>query len=67
MLFDRGVGSQNITSFEGLRDLIIMEDFRNCLPKNVSTYLGEHKDSIIIIIHFIDSALFIRRSQRAIG
>ncbi|KAK0147815.1 hypothetical protein N1851_012505 [Merluccius polli] len=44
MLFDRWVGSQNITSFEGLRDLIIMEDFKNCLPKHVSAYLGEHKD-----------------------
>ncbi|KAK0147995.1 Retrovirus-related Pol polyprotein from transposon 412 [Merluccius polli] len=44
MLFDRWVGSQNITSFEGLRDLIIMEDFKNCLPKHVSAYLGEQKD-----------------------
>ena len=41
ILFDRWVGSQNITYFEGLRDLMIMEDFKNCLPKHVSAYLGE--------------------------
>lgn len=44
VLFDRWLSSQNITTFEALRDLIITEDFKNCLPKNVATYLGEHKD-----------------------
>ena len=43
LLFDRWLNSQDITSFEGLRDLIILEDFKNCLPKNVATYVSEHK------------------------
>ena len=44
MLFDRWLNSQDITTFEGLPDLILLEDFKNCLPKNVATYISEHKD-----------------------
>ena len=44
VLFDRWLNSQEISTFEGLRDLILLEDFKNCLPKNVATYVSEHKD-----------------------
>ena len=44
LLLDRWLGSQNITTFDALRDVILIEDFKNCLPKNVATHLGEHKD-----------------------
>ena len=43
VLFDRWLNSQEISTFEGLRDLILLEDFKNCLPKNVATYVSEHK------------------------
>lgn len=44
ILFDRWLNSQSITTFEGLRDLIIIEDFKNSLSKNVATFVGERKD-----------------------
>ncbi|KAL2096852.1 hypothetical protein ACEWY4_006059 [Coilia grayii] len=43
ILFDRWLSSQNVTTFDALRDLILLEDFKNCLPRSVATYLGEHK------------------------
>lgn len=44
LLFDRWVNSLDITTFEGLCDLIILEDFLNGLPKNVATFVSEHKN-----------------------
>ena len=33
-----------MTTFQALRDLIILEDFKNCLPTSVATHVSEHKD-----------------------
>lgn len=44
MLFDRWLGSQEVTSFQALRDLMVLEDFKNCLPQSVATHISEHKD-----------------------
>ena len=44
LLFDRWLSSQNITTFEDLRDIVILEDFKNCLPKSDATFVSEHKD-----------------------
>src|SRR4029434_1348281 len=44
MLLDRWLGSQEVTSFQALRDLMVLEDFKNCLPQSVATHISEHKD-----------------------
>lgn len=46
LLFDRWINSEEITTFEGLRNEMILEDFKSCLPKNVATFLSEHKGLI---------------------
>ena len=42
-LFDRWCASQGVNDFKLLRALMIMEDFKNCLPERVATYLNEQK------------------------
>ncbi|XP_073721213.1 uncharacterized protein [Misgurnus anguillicaudatus] len=42
-LFDRWCTSQDVTSQEELRQLILLEEFKNCLPEVVSVYLNEQK------------------------
>lgn len=42
-LFDRWCSSSGVSDFCELKQLILMEDFKNCLPEAVSTYLNEHK------------------------
>ncbi|KAK0145475.1 hypothetical protein N1851_015612 [Merluccius polli] len=44
MLFDRWLNSQEVTTFPALRDLMVLEDFKNCLPQSVATHVSEHKD-----------------------
>lgn len=43
VLFGRWCSSQNVTGFNQLKQLILMEDFKNCLPDKVTTYLNENK------------------------
>lgn len=42
-LFDRWCTSNNVGGFEQLKQLVLLEDFKNCLPEKVSTYLNEQK------------------------
>uniref|UniRef100_A0A9J8CV35 Gypsy retrotransposon integrase-like protein 1 n=1 Tax=Cyprinus carpio carpio TaxID=630221 RepID=A0A9J8CV35_CYPCA len=42
-LFDRWCTSQKVESKEHLRQLILLEEFKNCLPEVVSVYLNEQK------------------------
>ena len=42
-LFDRWCQSEGVNS----KELILVEDFRNCLPDNVSTYVAEQKAETI--------------------
>lgn len=42
-MFDRWPTLEDVTTFEGPRNLIILEDFKNCLPKSVATFVGGHK------------------------
>ncbi|KAL2076889.1 hypothetical protein ACEWY4_027519 [Coilia grayii] len=44
LLFDRWLASPNVTTFEALRNLIVSEDFTNCLPQAVATHVNEHKE-----------------------
>ena len=40
-LFDRWCQSKKVRDFDKLRDLILLEDFRNCLPDKIATYINE--------------------------
>lgn len=42
-LFDRWCSSSEVDSRAKLRALILVEEFKNCLPDVVATYLNEHK------------------------
>jgi len=42
-MFDRWCVSMKVKTFEELRELIILEEFKNCLPERVVTYLNEQK------------------------
>lgn len=42
-LFDRWCVSQGVTNFAQLRDLIVLEEFKNYLPDAVTTFLNEQK------------------------
>ena len=42
-LFDRWCSSQGVKDFKLLRALMIMEDYKNCLPERVATYRNEQK------------------------
>lgn len=43
VLFDRWCSAQEVKNLEQLRDLILMEEFKNCLPDKIATYLNEQK------------------------
>ncbi|XP_073732325.1 uncharacterized protein [Misgurnus anguillicaudatus] len=42
-LFDRWCSAQDVKDFEQLRDVVLMEEFKNCLPDKIATYLNEQK------------------------
>ncbi len=42
-MFDRWCASMKVTTYEELRELILLEEFKNCLPERVETYLNEQK------------------------
>lgn len=42
-LFDRWCSSMKVKTFEELRELILLEEFKNCLPERVATYINEQK------------------------
>lgn len=41
ILFDRWCASQRVETKEQLQQLILLEEFKNCVPEVVSTYLSE--------------------------
>lgn len=44
ILFDRWCSSQKVNDFAQLKQLILMEEFKNSLPEKVTTYLNEQKE-----------------------
>lgn len=42
-LFDRWCAAQKVETRDQLRDLILMEEFKNCLPGKIATYINEQK------------------------
>lgn len=47
VLFDRWCQSQHVDGFEKLRDLVLLEEFKNCLPDKIATYINERKVSTV--------------------
>uniref|UniRef100_A0A3B1IW77 Gypsy retrotransposon integrase-like protein 1 n=1 Tax=Astyanax mexicanus TaxID=7994 RepID=A0A3B1IW77_ASTMX len=41
VLFDKWCSANKVNDFESLRELILLEEFKNCLPERVVTYLNE--------------------------
>lgn len=42
-LFDRWCQSTTVHDFKDLRNLVLLEEFKNCLPEKICTYLNEQK------------------------
>ena len=42
-LFDRWCHASKVTDFEQLRELILLEEFKNCLSDRLATYINEQK------------------------
>ena len=42
-LFDRWCQSSKVTKFDQLRELVLLEEFKNCLSDNLATYVNEQK------------------------
>lgn len=43
MLFDRWCQSTNVHNFEDLTHLILLEEFKNCLPDRICSYINKQK------------------------
>ncbi|XP_067230426.1 uncharacterized protein [Chanodichthys erythropterus] len=43
VLFDKWCVSSKVTDFKTLRELILLEEFKNCIPERVIVYLNEQK------------------------
>ncbi len=57
-LFDKWCCSSKVSTFEQLRELILVEDFKSCLPENIVVHLNEKKvvtlsDAAVITDEFV--------------
>lgn len=43
MLFDKWCTSTKVSDFETLRELILLEEFKRCVPDRIVVYLNEQK------------------------
>lgn len=43
MMFDKWCTSNKVSSFAALRELMLLEDFKRCLPERIVIYLNEQK------------------------
>lgn len=43
LLFDRWCSASKVSTFASLRELLLLEDFKNCLPERIIVYLNEQK------------------------
>ena len=41
VLFDRWCRSMKVSDFAGLRELMLLEDFKNCLPERIVTHIND--------------------------
>ncbi|XP_027141960.1 uncharacterized protein LOC113747241 [Larimichthys crocea] len=42
-LFDKWISACKSTDYESLRELVLLEEFKNCLPERIVVYLNEQK------------------------
>lgn len=47
MLFDRWIKACKVTDYTSLRELILIEEFKNCVPERTALYLNEQKVSTV--------------------
>ncbi|XP_076859481.1 uncharacterized protein LOC143512733 [Brachyhypopomus gauderio] len=47
VLFDKWCSASDVTSLQQLKELVLIEEFKNCLPDSVVMYLNEHKVSTL--------------------
>lgn len=57
-LFDRWSQSEQAKGFDKLRNLILLEEFKNCLPERISTYVTEQKvttvsDAVVLADEYV--------------
>lgn len=45
ILFDKWCVASKVNDFSSLRELILLEEFKNCLPERVVVYLNEQKET----------------------
>lgn len=43
LLFDKWCAASRVTTFEQLRELLLLEDFKSCVSENIVVYLNEQK------------------------
>ncbi len=43
MLFDKWCAASKVNDFNSLRELVLLEEFKSCLPELVVVYLNEQK------------------------
>lgn len=46
-LFDRWCRSLNVHDFDNLHQLVLLEEFKNCLPEKIVTYINEQQVSTV--------------------
>ncbi|KAK7926200.1 hypothetical protein WMY93_008510 [Mugilogobius chulae] len=47
LLFDRWCSASKVSTFASLRELLLIEEFKNCLPERILVYLNEQKVSTL--------------------
>uniref|UniRef100_A0A671UEB7 Gypsy retrotransposon integrase-like protein 1 n=1 Tax=Sparus aurata TaxID=8175 RepID=A0A671UEB7_SPAAU len=47
IMFDRWCRATSVADFVSLRNLILLEEFKNCLPDRIATYVNEQKASTV--------------------
>ena len=74
MLFAKWIASCNATDYSSLRELIMLEEFKKCLPEHIVVYLNEQKvnslsaaavlaDEYVLTQKYVFSSVFTERSR----
>ncbi|KAJ8340985.1 hypothetical protein SKAU_G00332760 [Synaphobranchus kaupii] len=66
-MFDRWCAAQGVKQFEQLRDLMIMEEFKNCLPERVATYLNKQKVTQVAMAAVLADEFSLTHASLSVG
>lgn len=47
ILFDKWIVSSEVNDFESLRELILLEEFKNCIPDRIVVHLNEQRSNLL--------------------